>query len=276
MSGPLDIRHTLDRDDLHIWEHTGNSDRLVACFSGIGLDRVAVPPYEFARSATGGGRDTVLFFSDPHRSWLNRPGLIEQIVVRVERKARQMAAKQIVTLGHSMGGFAAAILPGFTRVDRAVCLSPQASVHPDVAGDDPRWLDYRDRIENHRIRSVADHIAPGTEYYAFFGQHGREAPQRDRFPLRDNINFFVMPRTVHNTPQRMKHAGLLDDIVRFAFQGRTRLVRRLLKTRLNARQLFEPTAAMLKRSADAVTAPTIDMFTDPAVRTAPSVQETTP
>ena len=37
-----------------------------------------------------------------------------------------------MTLGHSMGGFAALAMPRFTPVKVALGLSPQVSVHPEV------------------------------------------------------------------------------------------------------------------------------------------------
>jgi hypothetical protein len=250
----LDITPVHQADDLHVWEHVGGSGRLVACFSGIGREDEDVPPIEFANTATRGGEDHALFFSDPKRSWLNTPGLIEQIAERIADKARDIGADQIVTLGHSMGAYAAFILPAFTQVDVAVCFSPQASVHPEVAGDDVRWMGYRNQITTHRIRTVADHIAPETEYYVFFGRHSREAPQRDRFPLTENIKFFVMPQTVHNTPQRMKQAGVLNEVFHFAMQRRTRVVRRILKQQFGAHQVVDPTEAMLIRQGQSAPA----------------------
>ncbi|MEL6102077.1 MAG: hypothetical protein AAF088_06835 [Pseudomonadota bacterium] len=249
MADTYSIYPVLTDDDLHVWAHRGHSRRLVICFSGIGVNSDAVQPYEFARAATAGGRDNVLFISDPHRTWLNGPGLIEKITGVIETEAELIGADQVVTLGHSMGGFSAAIMPAFTRVDVAVCLSPQATVHPSIATDDSRWMDYRARIETHRLRSVGDHIVPDTMYFAFFGMHGREVPQRNRFPRGPNIKFFLMPRTVHNTPQRMKQAGILDEIVQFAFDRRSRMVRRILRTELNARQ-ERATAEPVAVSAD--------------------------
>ena len=242
------IRPIVQDDDLHVWRHHGTGSRLLVSFSGIGRDPNAVPGYEFARGATGGGEFHTLFISDPKRTWLNGDGLIDRIVHIIEDTAREIGATEVCTLGHSMGGYSAAVISGFTRVDVAICLSPQASVHPDVAPDEKRWGAFRTQIDTHRIRSVRDHLHAETLYYVFFGQHGREAPQRDRFPLEANIKFFVMPRTVHNTPQRMKGQGILDDIILIACQKRTRLIRRLLKARLNARQITKPTEAMLART----------------------------
>lgn len=249
-TGTLRVDRLQAEDGLHVWAHQGASDRLVLCFSGIGREPDDVPTYEFARAATGNGQDTTLFFSDPKRSWLNAPGLIDQIVWWVEETKARINPRQVVTIGHSMGGFSAAAISGFTRVDVAVCFSPQATVHPVLARDDERWMPWRDRIESFPIRSVRDHLDPETLCYAFFGRHSREAPQRERFPIADNVRFFVMPNTVHNTPQRMKQAGVLDEVVRFAFHGRKGKVQQILKSEFRAIRLTEPTETMVARAAD--------------------------
>lgn len=256
-SGALRIDRLAAEDGLHVWSHHGLSDRLVLCFSGIGANAEQAPGYEFARAATGNGADTTLFFSDPKRSWLNAPGLIDQIVWWVEEAKARLNPQQIVTIGHSMGGFAAAVISGFTRVDVAVCFSPQATIHPVLARDDVRWMQWRDQIGQVTIRTAADHLGEETLCYALFGRHSREAPQRERFPIRDNVRFYVLPKTVHNTPQRLKQAGVLDEVVRFAFRGRKGKVDRILKSKFNALRLTEPTEAMVARAKDDATAMTL-------------------
>lgn len=246
----LRIDHLHGAEDLHVWLHHGVTDRLVLCFAGIGGTTSIVPPIEFPRAASRNGEDTVLFFSDPKRSWLNAPGLIEQIVDWVEQYKTKINARQVVALGHSMGGFMAAVLSGFTKIDVAMCFSPQATVHPVLARDDVRWAIWRDQITDFRIRSVDDHLSDETTCYALFGRHTREAPQRERFPIRDNVRFFVMPNTVHNTPQRLKQAGVLDDVVRYAFHGRRGLVGRVLTEKFNAERWTSPTKAIRERAKD--------------------------
>lgn len=243
---PYDIRPVLQDDTLLAWFHPGEGSRLVVSFAGIGGVPGIAQGYEFARTATGHGRNHALFFVDPQRTWLNGEGLIDRIVTEIERRVTETGATQIITIGHSMGGFSAAVIPAFTRVDLAVCLSPQVSVHPDIVPDEDRWKLWRSRIATYRITGVADYLQDATRYYVFFGQHPREAPQRDRFPLGPNINFFTMPSTVHNTPRRMKVRGVLDSIIGAVFEDRTRLVRRIAKQDLNARQIITPTRGMLR------------------------------
>lgn len=229
MSEDLKISLVLDDPDLLVWECSGASDRLVVCFSGVGPNTGAVPGPEFVRAASGDGADTVLFVIDPKRTWLNGANLIERIVELVEQKALEIGAKRVCTIGHSMGGFSAMVMPGFTDIDVAVAFSPQTSVHPDVVSDEPRWMEYRAHIDKYRIREVSEHIVAATQYFAFFGTHQREAPQRDRFPVAENIEQLRMQKTHHNTAQRMKARGILDRVVALAFDGRLYKIRRLIR-----------------------------------------------
>jgi len=229
MTQALKIDLTFDRPDLRVWTHRGESARLVVCFSGVGPNADEPPGYEFAATAAGQGRDSVLYIADPGRSWLNAPGLIEAVVGQVERFAEEIGAEQVCAIGHSMGGFAACVLPDFTKIDVAVAMSPQASVHPDIAWDDPRWMEYRDKIDSFRVRHVEDHICAGTQYFTIFGMHPREAPQRKRFPVAENIELLRMPKTHHNTAQRLRAKGLLDAVVQAGFDRRIYRVRRLIR-----------------------------------------------
>lgn len=227
-AGMLDIRPLAAEDGLMIWGHWGQTNRLNVCFSGIGAEPGAVQPYEFADTATMGGQDNALFISDTERSWFNAPGLIERVVAHVESFARAVGARVIRTLGHSMGGYMALILPAFTKVHCAVGMSPQISVDPAVAGDDPRWMRYRSRITSFRIHNVMDHLTDATRYVVLHGRHKRERFQRDRFEVRENLTHIIFPSVVHEVPQKLREQGLLRDAVQACFSGRMYRLRTLL------------------------------------------------
>ncbi|MFY0621447.1 MAG: hypothetical protein JXQ89_07110 [Pelagimonas sp.] len=220
--------------DLTVWEHRGPSDTLVVCFSGIGTDPEQSPPYEFARSATQNGQHNTLFIADPNRTWLNGPGLLDQICDEVDHFRAAVGARQVISVGHSMGGFSALALPGFVKVDTVLAFAPQLSVHPEVVPDETHWMVYRDRIQDYRIRSIEDHLNSDTRYIVLHGRHGREAPQRDRFPRRDNLRHFIMPHTHHNVPQRLKKEGVLDTVFEQAISHQPRRLRLTLESKLRA------------------------------------------
>ena len=244
----LPIHPLTEQDDLVTWLHIGTTNRLVLSFAGIGGTPELTPPIEFAKIATADGRDSVIFISDPRRTWLNGEGLIEKIVRLAEKVAAEVGADEIVTLGHSMGGYSALVLPKYLPVKSAVAMAPQFSVHPEVAGDDVRWMNWRENIDTHRIRSVEDHLVDDTVYHVFHGTHGRERPQRDRFPKRHNLYHMLMPKTVRNVPQRLKQAGLLYDVVQLAFENKVKRVRLAMEPMNAFRRPFEKFPALAPSS----------------------------
>jgi hypothetical protein len=133
-----------------------------------------------------------------------------------------------------MGGFSALTLPGFVKVDTVLAFAPQMSVHPEIVPDETRWTMYRDRIQDYRIRSIEDHLNSDTRYIVLHGRHGREAPQRDRFPRRDNLRHFIMPHTHHNVPQRLKKEGVLDTVFEQAISHQPRRLRLTLESKVRA------------------------------------------
>ncbi|WP_298858789.1 hypothetical protein [uncultured Sulfitobacter sp.] len=231
----LDIRLTEQSDLLWVWEHDGPSRRLVVCFSGIGGETDPTPVTNFASTAAQDGQNSVLFIADPNRTWLNGDGLVDAICGRIFAKAEEVGATQIVTMGHSMGGFSALVIAGMVGADVAIAFSPQLSIDPAVVPDENRWMDLRANIGDIRISSAADYLHDSCTYYVFFGSHPRERPQRDRFPLADNIALFNIPTVVHNSPQRMKQTGVLADVFKHACERRRRKVRLLLQETFGAK-----------------------------------------
>lgn len=251
MSDVVSINVTPVRDDaeLRVWRHRGTGPRLVVCFSGIGDISGEPQPAEFVRSATMNGAGSALFIADVTRSWLNRPGLVERITEIVSAELTAIGGSEIVTLGHSMGAYMAAIMAAPLGAKAAICFSPQVSVNPEITPDEQRWRVFRDKIEEHRITGVHDYMRAETTYYVFFGRHFREAPQRDRFPTGQNVHFYVMPNTVHNTPQRLKKAGVLNRAVKLCAEGRNWRLQTLMKETFNAERLTDPSPAMLAQAA---------------------------
>ncbi|GHC26061.1 MULTISPECIES: hypothetical protein [Gemmobacter] len=237
-----DVEISTLRDDraLRVWRHRGRGRRLVVCFSGVGRYQRRPPRLEFAKTASASGRDHVLYIADVRRSWLNAPGLIEEVVALVEAEAVEVGATQVVSMGHSLGGFSALALGGFTRVDSALALSPQLSVDPAVVPDETRWKSFRDRIETYRISDVRSVMARATQHYIIYGTHRSERAQLRLLRPATNTHCFTLPGVRHDTVMRMFHAGILDDAVQLAFGRRTRRLRKMLSDALDGVQLAVP------------------------------------
>ena len=209
--------------------HDVAGDVLVVSFAGIGLDDGTLQPPEFVVTATANGTRPALFVTDPARSWLNADGLIEEIALLIQTWRSRVGAGRVVMLGNSMGGFMAMVMPRFIETAVAVGFSPQFSVDPEVVGDDPRWMQWRSRIEAFRVTDVARAWVPETMYYAFHGAHPRERHQREPFPVQKNMRQFVLSRTVHNVAKKIRGRGLLDRVVEAAFEDRPKRVRLMME-----------------------------------------------
>ena len=227
------------RDDraLRVWRHRGQSRRLVVCFSGVGRYQRRPPRLEFAKTACAAGRDHALYIADARRSWLNAPGLIEDVVSLVESEVAEVGATEVVSMGHSLGGFSALALGGFTRRDTALALSPHFSVDPAVVPDESRWTRFRDEIARFRISDVRDVMAATTQHYIIFGTDRRERPQSRLMRPAANAHCFMLPGVRHDTVMRMYEAGILDDAVQLAFGRRTRRLRQMLAKALDGVQI---------------------------------------
>ncbi|WP_412564753.1 hypothetical protein [Thalassobius sp. MITS945101] len=229
MTTRLDINLVQDGDSLRVWFYKGQSERLTLSFTGIGERSGEPQGYEFAKAATAGGRDSALFFADTKRSWLNHPGQIEEIVDWTEAMKRETGATNVVSLGHSMGGFTALAIPHFTKVDVAVGMSPQYSMHPDVVPDETRWKGYRRQLKDFRIRHLGEVIGDQSTYYVFHGVGPAERPQRNRFPRQQNLKHFVVEGGGHQVPRFLRKRQIMGEVIEHAFDNRPRMVRMALR-----------------------------------------------
>jgi hypothetical protein len=207
------------RDDglMRLWRREGTGNRLVVCCSGVGRHDDRLPEAEFNRLAYWAAPDHLLFFADPKRTWLNAPGLIEALVAEIEAEAARVGASEICMIGHSMGAYAAMVIPAFTKVDVALAFSPQYIVDPVCLPEETRWQIWREKIESFRIASVADHLVPQCQYFVVHGRNKREAVQRDLVLPLVNLDMFILPGTYHSTPKKLKELGILDAVIEAGF-----------------------------------------------------------
>jgi hypothetical protein len=230
-------------DRMQAWRMSGETDRLVVCFSGVGVDLNIPQKPEFQRLCRLKPRPHLLFVADPARSWLNRDGLIEEVAHLIECEALRIGATDICALGYSMGAFSALAMPAYTRIDKCVAFSPQYSVDPAVVPNERRWIELRSQIGSFRISNVDELIQPSCHYFVFLGRHSLEAQQRNLVCARLNLDYYIMPQTAHNSVQRMKAAGVLDEVLKACLESDRDHVHQLLSRNLNARLVVPKGAA---------------------------------
>lgn len=224
---PLHLVH--DDDGLRVTRTDGESGCMVISFSGIGADGTPCQPEEFIMTATDEGRHPALYIMDKHRSWMNAPGLLEQIVEIIEAEAARIGATTVCTMGNSMGGFMAMLVPYFTEIDHAIAFSPQYSVDPAVNPDEWRWAEYVGRIETYLHPTLDGRITERTQYTVVHGGHRRERPQVDAFPRHPAIAHFIRPGLAHGVAKFLKETQVQRPLAQAAFEGRRRRVRILMR-----------------------------------------------
>lgn len=207
----------------------GAGKRLVICMSGVGRNRGLMPPREFTGSASSGGANHVLFFSDGSRSWMNGPGIAGRIADYARRYCDFHGVDQVVAMGNSMGGFAACVLAELIPVNTVISFSPQFSMHPDVVPEERRWHYWRDRITQWPCRDVGGLDAGQTRYYVFHGDHPAEAQHWLRFPSGPRIHHYIFKGQGHNVAALLRKRQILGQVVDLAIEDRPKKLRKVIE-----------------------------------------------
>lgn len=233
---------------LHIHYLPGRSSKLVVSLSGVGggKGRKPVPPMEFVATASAEGENHVLFVSDATRSWMNAPGLAENLAEVIEQTRSQHGITGVLAMGNSMGGFMALVLADLIKIDQVAAFAPQFSMNPRILPEETRWSNATAHIANWRYPDVGRLEAPGTIYYVFHGADLPEARHWLRFPRPKNLHHFIFGGIGHGIAARLRATGLLSPILSAVQNNRSRVLRRTLqrsklarKSQILRREAFE-------------------------------------
>lgn len=218
---PLKIETVYRDDDLALRWLPGRSKRLVVVFTGMRRGFGGAGTQEFARSASSRGENSVLFVTDRRATWFAAPGLWRRTLKLIRYLRNSEGLTEVVSLGNSMGGYAALLLPRDLRVTRAIAFAPQITMDPDILRDD-RWPDVKARYGTLPVRSVADTLQEGkTQYYMIAGENCPEDMAHLAL-ISDSprVHRYVLPGAKHNPARLLKEAGVLSDLVTALIRGR--------------------------------------------------------
>ncbi|TFL18123.1 hypothetical protein [Jannaschia formosa] len=195
----------------------GRAPRLVVVFTGLRAGFGGTPLDEFAGSAGERGENNVLFVTDRRGSWYSAPGLWARIVGAVKSLVRERAVRETVSLGTSMGGFGALLLPRDVRCKRAIAFAPQVTLDREVLDDD-RWP----RVARPPVRDLgATMEATGAQYYVTAGGGcAMDVAHLSLLPEHKRVHPYVLPAARHNVARALKEAGLLGEAVAALIRGR--------------------------------------------------------
>ena len=226
MSSTIDT--VLQDEELILRWLPGSTRRMVVVFTGLKAGFGGAPLDEFAGSASDKGKNNVLFVTDRRATWFAAPGLWRRIVKLTRYLRKSEGIEEIVTLGNSMGGFGALLLPRDVRVRRAIAFSPQLTMDRTLM-DDTRWPDIKDKFGDLPVDNVGGTFADTkTQYYLTAGGGCREdVAHLDFAPEMNRVHRFVLPKGRHNIAGALKDAGLLSDVIGAIIRGRKTRVERL-------------------------------------------------
>ncbi len=234
MNTENDMQILCDDEALKCWFHRGSGNRLVLSFSGIGQDPEQPQVPEFVHSARGNDDYSVLYFADAQRSWLNNGDIIERIVGIVNRTKEEINVDAVCAIGHSMGGYCAIVISHFIDIEAVFATSLQMSIDPKIAPREGRWMNFRSRIKEIKIRNVVDYMNQKTTYFLITGDHKRERSHRELIPRQRNVFTYILPNVAHQSQKRLKGHGIFFEVVQAAIQNRPRKLRMLME-RTNAK-----------------------------------------
>ncbi|PWJ17502.1 hypothetical protein [Jannaschia seohaensis] len=205
----------------------GRAPRLVVAFTGMRAGFGGTPLDEFAGSAGQGGENNVLFVTDRRATWYSATGLWARILGAVRHLVRERRVQETISLGTSMGGYGAMLLPRHVRVKRAIAFAPQVTLDRAVLDDD-RWP----RIARPVLRDLAATLPDtGAHYYLTAGAGcAADVAHLDLLPEHKRVHRYVLPTGRHNVAGALKEAGLLGQVISAIIRGRKTRLERLYET----------------------------------------------
>ena len=207
----------IDDDELEIAWQDGCGDCLMVSFTGIGIKDPPEQSHEFPAMCWRGGQNHVVFVTDKNRAWFNRPGLVERTLNTILEHAARRAIKRVITIGNSMGGYAAILFAGPLGAHRAISFVPQFTMDDRVLRE-ARWQNYKAGMTAFHVPSLSDCMAGPTRFFVLHGGVGRDRKHYLRFPTAQNIDHYIMPLCAHAAAPRLNEEGRLDSLVA-ALQG---------------------------------------------------------
>jgi pimeloyl-ACP methyl ester carboxylesterase len=165
---------------------------------------------------------STLLVRDPSDNWYNAglPGVgqtVEEIAGRIEAELAKMGAKRVVTVGSSMGGYAAILFGCLIGAERVVALVPQTLLDPGL----PHWRPAAGvELQAPDLRPFI-HDAPQTTINAVFGMDDlMDIFHVRRIASAPSVRTLGLPATNHAFPKGLHQKDEYWPFVTTLIEGR--------------------------------------------------------
>jgi|TARA_B110000495_G_scaffold203404_1_gene226923 hypothetical protein len=210
-----------------IFEIKNNNKIIFVIFGGIlqalGME---IPPFEFVNSLKEKKLD-VIFIRDFKQAWYSFG--VEGLGKNIEETSNNLCNKiskynHIITMGNSMGGYAAILFAEMINANFSIAINPQTFIdkkNREVFRDN-RWNDNISKIHEKIIESkyfdlkniVSDSLDKKTRHMVFFGENEElDKNHAIRFLNNENFKIFMVKNTNHDAAKHLKNEGILDKIL---------------------------------------------------------------
>lgn len=200
---------------------------IVLCFAGRGGDYEkggGWGPFQFANTFRGMDVN-ILYLRDPAEGWFQR-GLVglgdtvEDMATALQAFLRPYAGRPIITMGYSMGGYAAIMFGLLLGARKAIALAPQSFIDPTMRAEhgDTRWDESLRQIRPERMQ-YPDLIPlmktnRGTHISIFYAQgNAFDALHAERIAPLPYVTSYAVPGEDHNVARALKRLGLLRTVI---------------------------------------------------------------
>lgn len=217
-----DARPISENVQLFKAEGSGCADFACVTFGGI-AQGLGVPVFEFFRTLQAAGIDS-LFIRDPSQGWYQRPipdlGADPGAMARrvSELAAELLPGRRIVTVGNSMGGFAAMLFARLCGFDAAVAFSPQTFISPELRAryGDGRWQDKMDSIATLHVGDLRPALEagdpPAVQIFSGARDHLDVLHARHLEGLQ-GVSVTLLAECGHDASRWLKQQGRLESLI---------------------------------------------------------------
>ncbi|MGB0496803.1 MAG: hypothetical protein ACPGID_00565 [Rubricella sp.] len=219
-NGHLPIEVIRQHGGLRLSRLPGGSDALVVVFSGMGTTDQPIQPEELIGTCRDGGRNSLLFVIDYHRSWYSGADHMTAIGAAIRHEAALRDARKIVAVGCSMGGYGALVAPTVAQVDMAIALAPQMYVEPSLTGP-CRFARFYSAATNPPFPRTWEAMDEDTRYVVLHGNAKFDRRHARKVPQSPNVTHFVWPDRQHEVWIELKERGVLAPFIRGLIGGDT-------------------------------------------------------
>ncbi len=232
---PRDLSRAIEDIETFRFEAVDDPIGTIICFAGRGGDYAkggGWGPFQFAGTLSGGDFN-VLYIRDPAEGWFQRGivGLgdrLEDIAQSIKKILSPYKGLPRVTLGYSMGGYAAILLGTMIGARKAIALSPQSFIDPDMRAEhgDDRWQQSLRKIKPNRMQ-VPDLLPimqknKGMAVSVFYcAKDVLDSLHAKRMENSPHTLIYPVDGDDHNVARALKQQGLLRTVIEQEVLNRT-------------------------------------------------------